>query len=181
MWICAHRNLFTCLNTTSDWEVPPVSPEVTNILLSPAWDTRNPSPSCECSTDTKLTMLPVCAAGAGGLPPPQVRIRWNWYTLIVIVKIQAVGLIMFCFCCCCSDVEKRANGGHFARHDKQKHLWLLSEDLPHAHQDQVSCYKNFSVLVVLVFISFCIMTTCIMTAVFLLCSLKSKYWVNEQR
>ncbi|XP_067219925.1 retinal-specific phospholipid-transporting ATPase ABCA4 isoform X1 [Chanodichthys erythropterus] len=65
------ENLFTCLNKTSNWEVPPVSPEVTNILLSPAWDTRNPSPSCECSTDTKLTMLPVCAAGAGGLPPPQ--------------------------------------------------------------------------------------------------------------
>ncbi|XP_048020053.1 retinal-specific phospholipid-transporting ATPase ABCA4 isoform X1 [Megalobrama amblycephala] len=65
------ENLFICLNKTSDWEVPPVSPEVTNILLSPAWDTRNPSPSCECSTDTKLTMLPVCAAGAGGLPPQQ--------------------------------------------------------------------------------------------------------------
>uniref|UniRef100_A0A8C1ZZC4 P-type phospholipid transporter n=1 Tax=Cyprinus carpio TaxID=7962 RepID=A0A8C1ZZC4_CYPCA len=64
-------DLFTCLNTTSDWEVPPVSPEVENILLSPEWDTRNPSPSCECSTDTKLTMLPVCPAGAGGLPPRQ--------------------------------------------------------------------------------------------------------------
>uniref|UniRef100_A0A9J7X2I4 P-type phospholipid transporter n=1 Tax=Cyprinus carpio carpio TaxID=630221 RepID=A0A9J7X2I4_CYPCA len=65
------ESLFTCLNTTSDWEVPPVSPEVENILLSPEWDTRNPSPSCECSTDTKLTMLPVCPAGAGGLPPRQ--------------------------------------------------------------------------------------------------------------
>uniref|UniRef100_A0A673G6R2 ABC transporter domain-containing protein n=1 Tax=Sinocyclocheilus rhinocerous TaxID=307959 RepID=A0A673G6R2_9TELE len=64
-------DLFTCLNTTSDWEVPPVSPEVENILLSPEWDTRNPSPSCECSTDTKLTMLPVCPDGAGGLPPRQ--------------------------------------------------------------------------------------------------------------
>uniref|UniRef100_A0A672P7E8 ATP binding cassette subfamily A member 4 n=1 Tax=Sinocyclocheilus grahami TaxID=75366 RepID=A0A672P7E8_SINGR len=64
-------DLFTCLNTTSDWEVPPVSPEVENILLSPEWDTRNPSPSCECSTDTKLTMLPICPAGAGGLPPRQ--------------------------------------------------------------------------------------------------------------
>uniref|UniRef100_A0A8C2DN24 ATP-binding cassette, sub-family A (ABC1), member 4b n=1 Tax=Cyprinus carpio TaxID=7962 RepID=A0A8C2DN24_CYPCA len=64
-------DLFTCLNTTSDWEVPPVSPEVENILLSPEWDTRNPSTSCECSTDTKLTMLPVCPAGAGGLPPRQ--------------------------------------------------------------------------------------------------------------
>uniref|UniRef100_A0A672PAW3 ATP binding cassette subfamily A member 4 n=1 Tax=Sinocyclocheilus grahami TaxID=75366 RepID=A0A672PAW3_SINGR len=50
---------------------PPVSPEVENILLSPEWDTRNPSPSCECSTDTKLTMLPICPAGAGGLPPRQ--------------------------------------------------------------------------------------------------------------
>uniref|UniRef100_A0A672P8P1 ATP binding cassette subfamily A member 4 n=1 Tax=Sinocyclocheilus grahami TaxID=75366 RepID=A0A672P8P1_SINGR len=65
------ESLFTCLNTTSDWEVPPVSPEVENILLSPEWDTRNPSPSCECSTDTKLTMLPICPAGAGGLPPRQ--------------------------------------------------------------------------------------------------------------
>ncbi|XDV27110.1 hypothetical protein PO909_030696 [Leuciscus waleckii] len=65
------ENLFTCLNKSSDWEVPPVSPEVTNILLSPEWNTRNPSPSCECSTDTKLTMLPFCAAGAGGLPPRQ--------------------------------------------------------------------------------------------------------------
>uniref|UniRef100_A0A8C2DMD2 ATP-binding cassette, sub-family A (ABC1), member 4b n=1 Tax=Cyprinus carpio TaxID=7962 RepID=A0A8C2DMD2_CYPCA len=65
------ESLFTCLNTTSDWEVPPVSPEVENILLSPEWDTRNPSTSCECSTDTKLTMLPVCPAGAGGLPPRQ--------------------------------------------------------------------------------------------------------------
>uniref|UniRef100_A0A672P8F1 ATP binding cassette subfamily A member 4 n=1 Tax=Sinocyclocheilus grahami TaxID=75366 RepID=A0A672P8F1_SINGR len=69
--LCVHRSLFTCLNTTSDWEVPPVSPEVENILLSPEWDTRNPSPSCECSTDTKLTMLPICPAGAGGLPPRQ--------------------------------------------------------------------------------------------------------------
>uniref|UniRef100_A0A8C2DLY5 ATP-binding cassette, sub-family A (ABC1), member 4b n=1 Tax=Cyprinus carpio TaxID=7962 RepID=A0A8C2DLY5_CYPCA len=67
----ANQSLFTCLNTTSDWEVPPVSPEVENILLSPEWDTRNPSTSCECSTDTKLTMLPVCPAGAGGLPPRQ--------------------------------------------------------------------------------------------------------------
>ncbi|KAK7158970.1 hypothetical protein R3I94_005341 [Phoxinus phoxinus] len=65
------ENLFTCLNTSSDWEVPPVSPVVTNILLSPEWNTRNPSPSCECSTDRKLTMLPFCAAGAGGLPPRQ--------------------------------------------------------------------------------------------------------------
>ncbi|XP_051989665.1 retinal-specific phospholipid-transporting ATPase ABCA4-like isoform X1 [Xyrauchen texanus] len=65
------ENLFTCLNTSSDWEVPPVSPEVSNILLSPEWHARNPSPSCQCSTETKLTMLPVCPAGAGGLPPRQ--------------------------------------------------------------------------------------------------------------
>uniref|UniRef100_A0A673LQ37 Retinal-specific ATP-binding cassette transporter-like n=1 Tax=Sinocyclocheilus rhinocerous TaxID=307959 RepID=A0A673LQ37_9TELE len=67
----ANQSLFTCLNTTSDWEVPPVSPEVKNILSSPEWNIRNPSPSCECSTDTKLTMLPVCPDGAGGLPPRQ--------------------------------------------------------------------------------------------------------------
>uniref|UniRef100_A0A672SI31 P-type phospholipid transporter n=1 Tax=Sinocyclocheilus grahami TaxID=75366 RepID=A0A672SI31_SINGR len=65
------ESLFTCLNTTSDWEVPPVSPEVKNILSSPEWNIRNPSPSCECSTDTKLTMLPICPDGAGGLPPRQ--------------------------------------------------------------------------------------------------------------
>ncbi|XP_043073525.1 retinal-specific phospholipid-transporting ATPase ABCA4 [Puntigrus tetrazona] len=65
------ESLFTCLNTTSDWEVPPVSPEFENILLSPEWNKRNPSPSCECSTDRKLTMLPVCPAGAGGMPPRQ--------------------------------------------------------------------------------------------------------------
>nr|XP_055058409.1 retinal-specific phospholipid-transporting ATPase ABCA4 isoform X1 [Misgurnus anguillicaudatus]XP_055058410.1 retinal-specific phospholipid-transporting ATPase ABCA4 isoform X1 [Misgurnus anguillicaudatus]XP_055058411.1 retinal-specific phospholipid-transporting ATPase ABCA4 isoform X1 [Misgurnus anguillicaudatus]XP_055058412.1 retinal-specific phospholipid-transporting ATPase ABCA4 isoform X1 [Misgurnus anguillicaudatus] len=65
------EDLFTCLNTSSDWEDPPVSPEVSNILLSPEWHSRNPSPSCECSTDAKLTMLPVCPAGAGGLPPRQ--------------------------------------------------------------------------------------------------------------
>uniref|UniRef100_A0A671RDQ4 ATP-binding cassette, sub-family A (ABC1), member 4b n=1 Tax=Sinocyclocheilus anshuiensis TaxID=1608454 RepID=A0A671RDQ4_9TELE len=66
-----NQSLFTCLNTTSDWEVPPVSPEVKNILSSPEWNIRNPSPSCECSTNTKLTMLPVCPDGAGGLPPRQ--------------------------------------------------------------------------------------------------------------
>ncbi|XP_057190130.1 LOW QUALITY PROTEIN: retinal-specific phospholipid-transporting ATPase ABCA4 [Triplophysa rosa] len=65
------EDLFTCLNTSSDWEAPPVSPEVSNILLSPEWNVRNPSPSCQCSTDSKLTMLPVCPAGAGGLPPRQ--------------------------------------------------------------------------------------------------------------
>ncbi|XP_051984470.1 retinal-specific phospholipid-transporting ATPase ABCA4-like [Xyrauchen texanus] len=65
------ENLFACLNTSSDWEVPPVSPDINNILLSPEWHARNPSPSCQCSTGTKLTMLPVCPAGAGGLPPRQ--------------------------------------------------------------------------------------------------------------
>uniref|UniRef100_A0A8C1ZZ84 P-type phospholipid transporter n=1 Tax=Cyprinus carpio TaxID=7962 RepID=A0A8C1ZZ84_CYPCA len=65
------ESLFTCLNTTSDWEVPPVSPEIKNILSSPEWNIRNPSPSCECSTNTKLTMLPICPDGAGGLPPRQ--------------------------------------------------------------------------------------------------------------
>uniref|UniRef100_A0A8C1ZYM3 P-type phospholipid transporter n=1 Tax=Cyprinus carpio TaxID=7962 RepID=A0A8C1ZYM3_CYPCA len=67
----ANQSLFTCLNTTSDWEVPPVSPEIKNILSSPEWNIRNPSPSCECSTNTKLTMLPICPDGAGGLPPRQ--------------------------------------------------------------------------------------------------------------
>uniref|UniRef100_A0A672SH63 P-type phospholipid transporter n=1 Tax=Sinocyclocheilus grahami TaxID=75366 RepID=A0A672SH63_SINGR len=78
---CMANHLFTCLNTTSDWEVPPVSPEVKNILSSPEWNIRNPSPSCECSTDTKLTMLPICPDGAGGLPP-------------LIMKIGEVGDIL---------------------------------------------------------------------------------------
>lgn len=56
-----------------------------------------------------------------------------------------VGLVILFFC---SDVEERANRGDFARHDKQKHLWLLSEDLPQTYQDQVSCYKSYNVLVV---------------------------------
>ncbi|TSK13580.1 Retinal-specific ATP-binding cassette transporter [Bagarius yarrelli] len=42
-----------------------------NILLSPEWTERNPSPSCQCSTNQKLIMLPVCPIGAGGLPPRQ--------------------------------------------------------------------------------------------------------------
>ncbi|TRZ04354.1 hypothetical protein DNTS_000477, partial [Danionella cerebrum] len=65
------ENLFSCLNASSDWEIPEVSSEITDILYSQEWDSRNPSPSCECSTNTKLTMLPVCPAGAGGLPPIQ--------------------------------------------------------------------------------------------------------------
>ncbi|XP_058274218.1 retinal-specific phospholipid-transporting ATPase ABCA4 [Hemibagrus wyckioides] len=60
-----------CGNITTDWEVPPVSPVISNILLSPEWTERNPSPSCQCSTNQKLTMLPVCQIGAGGLPPRQ--------------------------------------------------------------------------------------------------------------
>ncbi|KAF7692268.1 hypothetical protein HF521_009878 [Silurus meridionalis] len=60
-----------CGNITTDWEVPPVSPVISNILLSPEWTEQNPSPSCQCSTNQKLTMLPVCPIGAGGLPPRQ--------------------------------------------------------------------------------------------------------------
>ncbi|XP_062844042.1 retinal-specific phospholipid-transporting ATPase ABCA4 isoform X2 [Trichomycterus rosablanca] len=60
-----------CGNSTTDWELPPVPPVTANILLSPEWTERNPSPSCQCSTNQKLTMLPVCPIGAGGLPPRQ--------------------------------------------------------------------------------------------------------------
>lgn len=60
-----------CSNSTSEWEHPEVPPVVSNILQSPAWNQRNPSPSCQCSTSTKLTMMPICPDGAGGLPPPQ--------------------------------------------------------------------------------------------------------------
>ncbi|KAM7379618.1 hypothetical protein PAMP_005160 [Pampus punctatissimus] len=42
-----------------------------NILQSPGWNQRNPSPSCQCSTNKKLTMMPICPIGAGGLPPRQ--------------------------------------------------------------------------------------------------------------
>uniref|UniRef100_A0A8B9JBD8 P-type phospholipid transporter n=1 Tax=Astyanax mexicanus TaxID=7994 RepID=A0A8B9JBD8_ASTMX len=62
-----------CSNGSSDWTDPPVSPVVSNILLSPEWTERNPSPSCQCSSGNKLIMLPVCPIGAGGLPPRQVR------------------------------------------------------------------------------------------------------------
>ncbi|XP_073347052.1 retinal-specific phospholipid-transporting ATPase ABCA4-like isoform X2 [Pagrus major] len=61
----------SCSNSTSEWEYPDVSPVVSNILLSPEWTQRNPSPSCQCSTSKKLTMMPICPAGAGGLPPRQ--------------------------------------------------------------------------------------------------------------
>uniref|UniRef100_A0A8D3C630 ATP-binding cassette, sub-family A (ABC1), member 4b n=1 Tax=Scophthalmus maximus TaxID=52904 RepID=A0A8D3C630_SCOMX len=60
-----------CGNVTSEWAYPDVSPVVRNILQSPEWNRRNPSPSCLCSTSNKLTMMPICPAGAGGLPPRQ--------------------------------------------------------------------------------------------------------------
>ncbi|XP_068455300.1 retinal-specific phospholipid-transporting ATPase ABCA4-like isoform X1 [Clinocottus analis] len=60
-----------CSNSTSEWEYPDVSPVVSNILLSPEWNQRNPSPSCQCSTSKKLTMMPICPIGAGGTPPRQ--------------------------------------------------------------------------------------------------------------
>uniref|UniRef100_A0AAX7TCS9 P-type phospholipid transporter n=1 Tax=Astatotilapia calliptera TaxID=8154 RepID=A0AAX7TCS9_ASTCA len=60
-----------CSNRTPEWEYPDVSPAVSNILQSPAWNQRNPSPSCQCSTSNKLTMMPICPDGAGGLPPRQ--------------------------------------------------------------------------------------------------------------
>ncbi|XP_027128169.1 retinal-specific ATP-binding cassette transporter [Larimichthys crocea] len=60
-----------CNDSTSEWEYPDVSPVVFNILQSPEWNQRNPSPSCQCSTSKKLTMMPICPAGAGGLPPRQ--------------------------------------------------------------------------------------------------------------
>ncbi len=60
-----------CGNGTSEWETPDVSPVVSNILQSPEWNHRNPSPSCQCSSTKKLTMMPICPIGAGGLPPRQ--------------------------------------------------------------------------------------------------------------
>lgn len=60
-----------CNTSASDWEQPGASPVVHNILQSPEWNQRNPSPSCQCSTSKKLTMMPICPAGAGGLPPRQ--------------------------------------------------------------------------------------------------------------
>ncbi|KAM7400259.1 hypothetical protein PAMA_004793 [Pampus argenteus] len=60
-----------CSNDTSEWVHPDVSPVVSNILQSPGWNQRNPSPSCQCSTSKKLTMMPICPIGAGGLPPRQ--------------------------------------------------------------------------------------------------------------
>ncbi|XP_007564272.1 retinal-specific ATP-binding cassette transporter isoform X1 [Poecilia formosa] len=70
---CMQRELSEtmCNTSASDWEQPGVSPVVHNILQSPEWNQRNPSPSCQCSTSKKLTMMPICPAGAGGLPPRQ--------------------------------------------------------------------------------------------------------------
>uniref|UniRef100_A0A8C9R6I7 ATP binding cassette subfamily A member 4 n=1 Tax=Scleropages formosus TaxID=113540 RepID=A0A8C9R6I7_SCLFO len=66
-----NQPILPCSNTTTEWEVPLVSPVITNILQSPDWNELNPSPTCQCSTKKKLTMLPYCPVGAGGLPPPQ--------------------------------------------------------------------------------------------------------------
>nr|XP_020447202.1 retinal-specific ATP-binding cassette transporter [Monopterus albus] len=60
-----------CRNSTTEWEYPDVSPEISNISQSSEWNERNPSPSCQCSTSKKLTMMPICPIGAGGLPPRQ--------------------------------------------------------------------------------------------------------------
>ncbi|KAI9544411.1 hypothetical protein NQZ68_001284 [Dissostichus eleginoides] len=60
-----------CMNSTSEWEYPDASPAVSDILKSPEWNQRDPSPSCECSSSKKLTMMPICPPGAGGLPPRQ--------------------------------------------------------------------------------------------------------------
>ncbi|KAF7669647.1 hypothetical protein LDENG_00162820 [Lucifuga dentata] len=69
-----------CRNSTSGWEEPD-SPVVSNILLSPEWNQRNPSPSCQCSSSKKLTMMPICPIGAGGLPPRQ-RIETSGDTML---------------------------------------------------------------------------------------------------
>ncbi|XP_075878067.1 retinal-specific phospholipid-transporting ATPase ABCA4-like [Nelusetta ayraudi] len=60
-----------CSNSTAQWERPNASAVADNILQSPEWNLRNPSPSCQCSTGQKLTMMPICPEGAGGRPPPQ--------------------------------------------------------------------------------------------------------------
>ncbi|XP_039671640.1 retinal-specific phospholipid-transporting ATPase ABCA4-like [Perca fluviatilis] len=70
-----------CSNSTSEWENPDISPVVSNILQSPEWNQRNPSPSCQCSTSKKLTMMPICPIGAGG-PPPRQRIEATGDTML---------------------------------------------------------------------------------------------------
>uniref|UniRef100_A0A3B4Y393 P-type phospholipid transporter n=1 Tax=Seriola lalandi dorsalis TaxID=1841481 RepID=A0A3B4Y393_SERLL len=72
-------------NSTSEWEFPDVSPVVSNILQSPEWNQRNPSPSCQCSTSKKLTMMPICPIGAGGLPPRQ-RVEANGDTMLDLTE-----------------------------------------------------------------------------------------------
>ncbi|XP_077380165.1 retinal-specific phospholipid-transporting ATPase ABCA4 isoform X2 [Festucalex cinctus] len=58
-----------CGDDPSEWQRPDVDAVTGNILQSPEWNQRNPSPSCLCSSSKKLTMMPICPAGAGGLPP----------------------------------------------------------------------------------------------------------------
>uniref|UniRef100_A0A7N8X278 ATP-binding cassette, sub-family A (ABC1), member 4b n=1 Tax=Mastacembelus armatus TaxID=205130 RepID=A0A7N8X278_9TELE len=72
-------------NSTTEWEYPDVSPVVSNILQSPEWNKRNPSPSCQCSSSKKLTMMPVCPVGAGGLPPRQ-RIELTGDTMLDLTE-----------------------------------------------------------------------------------------------
>ncbi|XP_061652253.1 retinal-specific phospholipid-transporting ATPase ABCA4 isoform X3 [Phyllopteryx taeniolatus] len=60
-----------CSDEVSEWRHLDVDGVTGNVLQSPEWNERNPSPSCQCSSSRKLTMMPVCPAGAGGLPPPQ--------------------------------------------------------------------------------------------------------------
>uniref|UniRef100_A0A7N8WK55 ATP-binding cassette, sub-family A (ABC1), member 4b n=1 Tax=Mastacembelus armatus TaxID=205130 RepID=A0A7N8WK55_9TELE len=74
-----------CRNSTTEWEYPDVSPVVSNILQSPEWNKRNPSPSCQCSSSKKLTMMPVCPVGAGGLPPRQ-RIELTGDTMLDLTE-----------------------------------------------------------------------------------------------
>ncbi|KAM9790018.1 retinal-specific phospholipid-transporting ATPase ABCA4-like [Neosynchiropus ocellatus] len=62
-----------CIYDRPEWVSPDVSPVVSNIMQSPEWTQRNPSPSCQCSSSNKLTMMPICPAGAGGTPPRQRR------------------------------------------------------------------------------------------------------------
>ena len=70
---CPFRYLLPSMpcGNTSAWVYPDVPPLVSNILLSPEWHERNPSPACQCSEGKRLTMMPVCPLGAGGGPPRQ--------------------------------------------------------------------------------------------------------------
>uniref|UniRef100_A0A672JQI2 P-type phospholipid transporter n=1 Tax=Salarias fasciatus TaxID=181472 RepID=A0A672JQI2_SALFA len=70
-----------CGNFTAEWQYPDVSPVLSNILQSPEWSDRNPSPSCLCSTSQKLTMMPICPIGAGG-PPPRRRLEPSGDTML---------------------------------------------------------------------------------------------------